>query len=148
MVDSSANGISVDSWSASDHVDDRKMDTKQSRPSAAARPLALKYSNEEEPRKKEWASSLLLIQEACEAIKASEERVESLERELEMAVFQARDEQRQTNAKLISAQEEVISANNRARTMEIRAQEAEGWLRRLNDAVVEGFGKQIKPDDQ
>jgi hypothetical protein len=148
MVESSVNTVSGDSWNAADHVSERTLDAKQSRSSVATRPVALKYASDEDPRKKEWASSLLLIQEACEAIKASEERVESLERELEMAAFQTREEQRQTTAKLNSAQDEVLAANARAKAMEARAQEAEGWLRRLNDAIVDGFGKQNKPEDQ
>jgi len=146
MAENSANTVSIEAWNATEMAQDRKADTTPPRAPGAVRPIALKYSSEEDSRRKEWASSLLLVQEACEAIKASEERVESLERELELAVFEAREEQRQMTARLNAAQDEVLSANARAKSLEARAQEAEAWLRRLNDAIVAGFGKQPKMD--
>lgn len=141
MVDSGAHSVAVESWNGTDQPSDRKTDSGPSRTASPTRALTLKYSSDEEPRKKEWASTLLLVQEACEAIKTSEERVEGLERELEMAAFQAREEQRQLSSKLSAAQDEVVVANARAKAFETRAQDAEAWLRRLNDAIVEGLGK-------
>ncbi|MCG6114224.1 MAG: hypothetical protein MEQ84_03410 [Mesorhizobium sp.] len=144
MVDSSVDTLSIEDCHAAETSSERTVDAAPSRSAASA--LGPKLSSDEDPRKKEWASTLLLVQEACEAIKASEERVEGLERELEMANVQAREQQRQLNAKLNAAQQEILASNARAKVLETRAQEAEAWLARLSDAIVVGFGKQEKTE--
>ena len=112
----------------------------QSRPDPAAA-LAALQGGEDSAKKKEWASALLLVQEACDSIRFSEERVEALERELEQAVVQSRDDLKQMVSRLQTAQNEIEAANARADAAEARAHEAENWLARLNEAIVEGFGR-------
>ena len=102
-----------------------------------------RFEREEEPRKAEWNSSLLLVQEACEAIKSSEERVQSLENEIEAMNAAHREAALQMAAQLNGAEEEIRAANTRARAFEARAIEAEAWLSRLNQAIVNGLGKTI-----
>lgn len=107
---------------------------------------AYRYEREEDPRKAEWSSSLLLVQEAVEAIKAAEERVEALEHELEASNARYREGSLQMAARMNAAEEEIKAANARAKAFEARALEAEGWLARLNQAIVNGFGGALKRD--
>lgn len=90
--------------------------------------------------KTEWTSTLLLVEEACEAIKASEERVETLELELEAQSLRSREERRLLELKLIAIQQEVAKNEALVKNWQTRALEAEGWLARLNDALVANFG--------
>ena len=105
-----------------------------------------RFERDEEPRKAQWNSSLLLVQEACEAIKSSEERVQSLEHEIEAMNAAHREAALQMAAQLNGAEEEIKAANARARAFEARAIEAEAWLSRLNQAIVNGFGKTVNRD--
>jgi hypothetical protein len=105
-----------------------------------------RFERDEEPRKAQWNSSLLLVQEACEAIKSSEERVQSLENEIEAMNAAHRDASLQMAARLSGAEEEIKAANMRARAFEARAIEAEAWLTRLNQAIVNGFGNNLSRD--
>lgn len=100
-----------------------------------------------EPKSSEWASTLLLVQEACESIRISEERVEALERELEQAAINSRDDLKQMLVRFQSAQEEIKNANARAKAFEARALEAENWLGRLNEAIVDGFSRRLSADE-
>ena len=90
--------------------------------------------------KKEWASALLLVEEACESIKSSEERVEALERELHVAETRAREIQTEATKRLEAAQSEIELLRAMNAKLETRATEAEEWLKRLNDAIVSKFG--------
>lgn len=89
----------------------------------------------------EWAATLVLVKEACESIRISEERVEALENELEQLTLQSRDDLKKMLARYQAAQEEIKSATARAKAFEARAIEAESWLGRLNEAIVDGFGR-------
>ncbi|WP_264045405.1 hypothetical protein [Methylobacterium flocculans] len=89
-------------------------------------------SSVDEGRRRDWSASLDLIHEATAAIRISEERANELEEELERTVaqFKARE----------SALEAQISVTqSRAELAERRAAEAEDWLGRMHDAVVDGF---------
>jgi len=128
--------------------EDRAAEDEDAGPILLAKDLTIDEPDVEDARKKEWASALALVQEACESIRFSEERVEELERELEQAAIQSRDDLKQMLARLHAAQEEIQAANARADAAEARALEAEGWLGRLNQAIVEGFSRLPKPGDQ
>ncbi len=92
----------------------------------------------------EWAATLVLVKEACESIRISEERVEALENELEQLTLQSRDDLKKMLARYQTAQEEIKAATTKAKAFEARAIEAESWLGRLNEAIVEGFGRQTR----
>ena len=92
----------------------------------------------------EWAATLVLVKEACESIRISEERVEALENELEQLTLQSRDDLKKMLARYQAAQEEIKAATARAKAFEARAVEAESWLGRLNEAIVDGFGRQAR----
>jgi hypothetical protein len=89
--------------------------------------------------KRDWSASLDLIHEATAAIRISEERAAELEQELEHTVARALE-----RATALEAQ--VAAAQTRADLAERRADEAEEWLARLHDAVVEGFTRRAPAD--
>ncbi|KQP92365.1 hypothetical protein ASF60_16925 [Methylobacterium sp. Leaf113] len=88
--------------------------------------------------RRDWSASLDLIHEATAAIRISEERAAELEQELERTVTRALE-----RASALEAQ--VAAAQSRAEQAERRAEEAEEWLARLHDAVVEGFTRKAAP---
>jgi hypothetical protein len=90
--------------------------------------------------KRDWSASLDLIHEATAAIRISEERAAELEQELERTVARALE-----RATALEAQ--VAAAQSRADLAERRADEAEEWLARLHDAVVEGFTRRAPADE-
>lgn len=91
-------------------------------------------------RTRDWSASLDLIHEATAAIRISEERAAELEQELERTVARALE-----RATALEAQ--VAAAQTRADLAERRADEAEEWLARLHDAVVEGFTRRAPADE-
>ncbi|KQP33778.1 hypothetical protein ASF49_07880 [Methylobacterium sp. Leaf104] len=91
-------------------------------------------------RKRDWSASLDLIHEATAAIRISEERATELEQELERTVARALE-----RATALEAQ--VAAAQTRADLAERRAEEAEEWLARLHDAVVDGFTRRPSQDE-
>jgi hypothetical protein len=152
MVDNTRGAVPAASWNGAGMDDDesrgiepntdrRKLREVPSAPAPRSRP-----ASEEEPRKRDWAAALALVQEAGEAIRFSEQRVEALERDLEMAAVQKRDEQRQLSGRLQSAQEEIQAANARAKAFEARALEAEAWLLRLQEAIISELGPYAGPE--
>jgi hypothetical protein len=148
-MDRAVNLTDGEEWSAAS--DDEQDVVFESRPVREVRgqgAAAFRIEREAEPRKAEWKSSLLLVQEACEAIKASEERVEALESELEALNTQHRDAFLQMKARLVSAEDQIKAAHARAKAFEERALEAEAWLTRLNQAIVSGFGGSIRREKQ
>ncbi|MBP0437591.1 hypothetical protein [Tianweitania sediminis] len=141
------NVVGNDAWegtASSEASQEMDYEPRQVREASVAAKPTYRFEREDEPRKPEWASSLLLVQEACEAIKASEERVQVLELEIEAMNAAHRDASIQMAARLNSAEEEIRAANQRAKAFEARAIEAETWLTRLNQAIVNGFGGSIK----
>lgn len=99
------------------------------------------------PHKRDWSSALDLVQEACEAIRISEERVADLERENQHAAMQAREELRALQSQIHAAERRAQNAEARAQKAEARAVEAEGWLARLHDAISVGFARSSAPSD-
>jgi hypothetical protein len=91
--------------------------------------------------RKDWSAALDLIQEATEAIRMSEERVEELERAAEEQEVRTRSEYALLRDQLQMAQREIENAYHRAAVAEKQAQEANEWLARLNAAITQGFGR-------
>lgn len=144
------NVIENEAWDDTDAAEQQHQaantDPRQYREAAQSKAPYRFERGEEDPRKAEWSSTLLLVQEACEAIKAAEERVEALESELEAANARYREGSLQMVARMNAAEEEIKAAVARAKASEARAMEAEAWLTRLNQAIVNGFGNSIKRD--
>jgi hypothetical protein len=144
-----ANSVGNETWESTASAEADKPASFEPRPLRDVTPQvksSYRSERDEEPRKAQWNSSLLLVQEACEAIKSSEERVQSLESEIEAMSIAHREASLQMAAQLNGAEEEIKAANARARAFEARAIEAEAWLSRLNQAIVNGFGKTIPRD--
>lgn len=91
--------------------------------------------------RRDWSSALDLIQEATEAIRLSEERVEELERQAEEQEIRTRAEYAALRDQLQLAQREIENAYARADAAERQAQEANEWLSRLNSAITQGFAR-------
>lgn len=90
--------------------------------------------------RRDWAAALTLVQEAAEAIRLSEERVEELRREADVQVQQHHADLTALHGQLLAAQREIEAANQRARAAEQRAAEANDWLTRLDDAISANLG--------
>jgi septal ring factor EnvC (AmiA/AmiB activator) len=135
------NIVGSDAWtSTGEAAQPAAPESRQVREMPVRAPVEYRFEREPDTRKSEWNSSLLLVQEACEAIKASEDRVQALESELEALHAKHRDTVMQMKARLQSAEEEIKAANAQANALEARAVEAEAWLARLNQAIMNGFG--------
>jgi coenzyme F420-reducing hydrogenase delta subunit len=91
-----------------------------------------------------WAATLELVKEACDSIRISEERVASLEVELEQVSIRSRDDLKNMAARLMAAQEEIKLANSRVKAMELELAEVEDWASKINEAVVDGFGPYVR----
>ena len=77
---------------------------------------------------------LNLIGEAQETLRLSEERVRELEAQIQDMIQQHREE-------LTRAQTQIMQLEQRARLAERRADDAEGWLDRMNQAITTAFGR-------
>lgn len=91
--------------------------------------------------RRDWSAALDLIQEATEAIRLSEERVEELERQAEEQDIRTRADYAALRDQLQMAQREIENAYARADAAEKQAKEANEWLARLNSAITQGFGR-------
>ncbi|BDA86353.1 hypothetical protein Sa4125_38950 [Aureimonas sp. SA4125] len=99
----------------------------------------------EEPRR-DWAAALALVEEASEAIRMSAERVTELERAAETQARQMREDLLMMQQQLQLAQREITAANQRAEAAEAQARESDAWLRRLDQAITNGFGPGSRND--
>lgn len=91
-------------------------------------------------QRRDWAAALTLVQEAAEAIRLSEERVEELRRDADDQAQQHHADLTALHSQLLAAQREIEAANQRARAAEQRAAEANDWLTRLDDAISAHLG--------
>jgi hypothetical protein len=89
--------------------------------------------------KRDWSSALDLVNEACEAIRLAEERALTAERYTHQ-LNQYFSEQ------VKSLESRVVAAEKRAEAADGRAREAEEWLLRFHDAIVEGFKGVLGPE--
>lgn len=115
-----------------------------SQPPAPAAVVAEGEGEELPVRKRDWSSALDLVQEACEAIRISEERVLELERQNQQSSFQSREDIKALQSQLQVSERRAQAAEARAARAEARALEAESWLARLHDAITMGFGSNAK----
>jgi hypothetical protein len=83
-------------------------------------------------QRRDWASAIELVNEASQAIRLAEEKASAAERYSE-ELNQYHLEQ----AKLAEAK--INALEKRLNLAESRANEAEEWLRRFHDAIMDGF---------
>ncbi|SIQ72822.1 hypothetical protein [Bosea sp. TND4EK4] len=93
----------------------------------------------EQPAVRDWASALELVREASEAIRVGEERADQLEEHLAEVVREASAEIKRLSDLLAESEQKVAQTEAKADAAEARAVEAERWLAKLHDAVVESF---------
>lgn len=99
----------------------------QPRPEAPAEAAGLVGS-------RDWGAAIDLIKEASEAVRWAEERAQSAEDySRQLAAFH--------KEQLKGAEQRIANAEKRAEAALQRAAEAEAWLTRFHDAIIEGFGQ-------
>jgi len=130
------------SWTLRGSNEAARLDSAE-KPVLGPIPLAFEPAEDEaaSPARRDWSAALDLIQEATEAIRLSEERVEELERQAEEQEARTRAEYAALRDQLQLAQREIENAYARASAAEKQAQEANEWLGRLNSAITQGFGR-------
>ncbi|MBV9079197.1 MAG: hypothetical protein JO048_17170 [Methylobacteriaceae bacterium] len=101
---------------------------------------AIAGQDEKAAPRRNWASVVDLIQEAGEAIRITEDRCQELEAQLSGVMAQAAEDVRRLAAQLAASEQRNTRTEERLRAAEARAAEAEGWLVRVQDAVVRTFG--------
>jgi hypothetical protein len=84
------------------------------------------------PQKRDWSSAIDLVNEACEAVRLAEERASTAERYSQQLNQYYAEQVRALELRLQTAEKRADAAN-------ARAAEAEEWLIRFHDAIVNGF---------
>ncbi len=84
--------------------------------------------------RRDWGAAIDLINEASNAVRWAEERAQTAEDySKQLAAFH--------KEQLKAAEQRAATAEKRTEAALLRAAEAEAWLTRFHDAIVEGFGK-------
>ena len=86
------------------------------------------------PQKRDWSSALDLVNEAFEAIRIADERALASEDYREQLEQHHRDQVKALEARLFASEK-------RAEAAETRAKDAEIWLAKFHDTIVDGFQK-------
>lgn len=84
--------------------------------------------------KRDWSSALDLINEAFEAIRIADERALAADDYREQLEQHHRDQ-------LKTLESRLFTADKRVEIAEARAKEAEVWLAKFHDTIVDGFQK-------
>lgn len=87
--------------------------------------------------RRDWGAAIDLIKEASEAVRLAEERATTAE-EYSHQLSNFHKEQLKT------MEAKIATAERRAEVANLRAVEAESWLARYHDAIVQGFGTREK----
>jgi hypothetical protein len=81
---------------------------------------------------RDWSAALDLVRQASDAIRVTEARNQEMEARIQGLMRRASQE-------LEAAEARIEAAEARAGEAEARAEAAEEWLRRLHEAITEGF---------
>jgi hypothetical protein len=99
---------------------------------------------------RDFSSAIELVEEAREAIRIAEERNHDLERQLKKARDDAANDvetmkhlQKASNSEINQLRAQVAAAESRAEQAERRAVDAEEWLCRLHDTVMNSLGRVV-----
>jgi len=90
------------------------------------------------------SSAVELISEVHEAMRISEERIVDLETQLEHLAMQTKAEMKLLKERLADAEHQLEWTQQEKHQAERRAEEAEGWLGKLHEAIVETFEPMLR----
>lgn len=90
---------------------------------------------------RDWAATLDLVQEASNAMRDNEARIAQLEAEAELQRVETHREMEALLAQLRLAQREIEHAYEQTAAAMARAVAAESWLEKLDDTIVNCFGR-------
>ena len=100
----------------------------------ASRDRAQELASHQGAAKRDWSAALNLINDCFEAVRVAEERAANAENHIAQLSLRL-DEQ----AKTFEAR--MTAANRRIDAAEARGREAEEWLIRFHDTIMDGFQK-------
>lgn len=89
------------------------------------------------PDKPDWSASLDLVRRVVGALRASAERVQSMEARTQAVLQHAAKELEGARARIEALEARLRAAESREKQCQARAKEAEDWLRRIHDVVAE-----------
>ena len=112
-------------------------------PEAESQERVLKFSSnfrdrpngqpgERSDMKRDWSSAIDLVNEAFEAIRLADERAVAAENYHQQLVQHHKEQVRNLESR-------IAASDKRAETAEQRVKEAEAWLARFHDTIVDGF---------
>ena len=87
--------------------------------------------------RRDWRGAIDLVNEACEAVRLAEERTKAAEHFSAQLERYSADLARKTEARMAMLERKLEVA-------EARANEAEEWLLKFHDAIVNGFGEVLR----
>ncbi len=87
-----------------------------------------------DPLKRDWSSAIDLVNEAFEAIRLADERAVAAENYHQQLIQHHKEQVK-------SLEGRIAAAEKRADTAEARLKDAESWLARFHDTIVDGFQK-------
>lgn len=85
-----------------------------------------------DPLKRDWSSAIDLVNEAFEAIRLADERAVAAENYHQQLIQHHKEQVK-------SLEGRIAAAEKRADTAEARLKDAESWLARFHDTIVDGF---------
>jgi chromosome segregation ATPase len=89
-------------------------------------------SERADPLKRDWSSAIDLVNEAFEAIRLADERAVAAENYHQQLIQHHKEQVK-------SLEGRIAAAEKRADTAEARLKDAESWLARFHDTIVDGF---------
>jgi hypothetical protein len=95
--------------------------------------------NNTAPTPRDWSTALDLVRQAAEMIRAAEQRAEEREALTREVVQRATQQLEAAEARIQAAEARARAAEARAQAAEARAKEADEWLCRVHQVIVEEF---------
>ncbi|HEX8166922.1 MAG TPA: hypothetical protein VF601_14205 [Beijerinckiaceae bacterium] len=90
----------------------------------------------EQPSKPEWATSLALVHQAAEAMRAGADRWHEVETRAQALLARATKELDAAQRRIAELEARLRASEAVQKKTETRAKEAEDWLRRIHEAIV------------
>lgn len=98
--------------------------------------------------KRDLAAALDLVHQAAESIRVTENRAQDMEARTRALADRATEELRLAESRIQAAEARARAFEERALQAEARAQEAEEWLKRIHDVIVEELPPRIDGSTQ
>ena len=93
---------------------------------------------------REWTAAIAIVETACQTLKQKDDEIRGLQSQIEQQRVAAREEVNLLNAQIATAHRNVERALLETERATKRAIEAENWLRRMSDALRNGFGPKTR----